>query len=95
MAHGAERAAGADEGAAQGAPGGPHVIVLGNEKGGSGKSTTAVHIATALAAAGFSVGAIDLDVRQRSFARYMENRARTARARGLALPTPDTLVIGE
>lgn len=95
MAHGADMAGVADNGAAQGARGGPHVIVLGNEKGGSGKSTTAVHIATALASAGFGVGAIDLDVRQRSFARYMENRARTARARGLALPTPDTLVIGE
>ena len=84
-----------DMGGQTGGGGTPHVIVLGNEKGGSGKSTTAVHIATALAAAGFAVGAIDLDVRQRTFARYMENRARTASARGLALPTPETLVIGE
>lgn len=75
--------------------GGPHVIVLGNEKGGSGKSTTAVHIATALAAAGISVGAIDLDQRQRSFARYMENRAATAKRRGIRLVTPETMVIGD
>ena len=75
--------------------GGPHVIVLGNEKGGSGKSTTAVHIATALAAAGVRVGAIDLDARQRSFARYMENRAATAKRRGIALVGPETIVVGE
>jgi len=74
---------------------GPHVIVLGNEKGGTGKSTTAVHIATALAHAGVNVGAIDLDARQRTFARYMENRAQTARRRGISLPAPETLVIGE
>lgn len=85
-----------DKGGQTGGSGhGPHVIVLGNEKGGSGKSTTAVHIATALAAAGVAVGAIDLDVRQRTFARYMENRARSARTRGLTLPAPETLVIGE
>jgi chromosome partitioning protein len=74
---------------------GPHIIVLGNEKGGTGKSTTAVHIAVALASAGIDVGAIDLDARQRSFARYIENRTATARRRGLVLASPETLVIGE
>ena len=38
-----------------------HIIVVGNEKGGSGKSTTCMHVATALARAGFRVGALDLD----------------------------------
>jgi chromosome partitioning protein len=51
-----------------------HVIVVGNEKGGTGKSTTATHTAVALLHAGFEVGIIDLDMRQRSFTRYMENR---------------------
>ena len=46
-----------------------HIIVLGNEKGGSGKSTTAMHVATALARLGHVVGGLDLDLRQRSFAR--------------------------
>lgn len=65
-----------------------HFIVTGNEKGGSGKSTTAMHIATALARAGNRVGAIDLDVRQRSFGRYLENRrAEIARSR-IDLPSP-------
>lgn len=51
-----------------------HIIVVGNEKGGSGKSTTSMHVATALARMGHRVGALDLDVRQRSFGRYLENR---------------------
>lgn len=74
---------------------GPHVIVLGNEKGGTGKSTTAVHIAVALAVHGIRVGAIDLDERQRTFARYMENRISTAKRLGIALPTPETMVVAE
>ncbi|MEM7506126.1 MAG: division plane positioning ATPase MipZ [Pseudomonadota bacterium] len=51
-----------------------HVIVLGNEKGGSGKSTTAMHLCVALLRDGKKVGVIDLDLRQQSFFRYLENR---------------------
>ncbi|HUF56064.1 MAG TPA: division plane positioning ATPase MipZ [Thermohalobaculum sp.] len=51
-----------------------HVIVLGNEKGGSGKSTTAMHLLVALARAGHRVGCLDLDIRQTSLFRYLENR---------------------
>ncbi|MFN3721478.1 MAG: division plane positioning ATPase MipZ [Paracoccaceae bacterium] len=66
-----------------------HIIVVGNEKGGSGKSTTCMHVATALARQRFRVGALDLDLRQRSFGRYVENRrAYNARA-GLTLAMPD------
>ncbi|MBM7066227.1 division plane positioning ATPase MipZ [Actibacterium sp. 188UL27-1] len=65
-----------------------HIIVVGNEKGGSGKSTTSMHVATALARMGHRVGALDLDLRQRSMGRYVENReAHCARA-GLSLPSP-------
>ncbi|MDX5358561.1 MAG: division plane positioning ATPase MipZ [Rhodobacterales bacterium] len=66
-----------------------HIIVVGNEKGGSGKSTTCMHVATALARSGFRVGALDLDLRQRTFGRYVENRIAFAQKSGLALPTPD------
>ena len=66
-----------------------HIIVVGNEKGGSGKSTTCMHVATALARAGFRVGALDLDLRQRSFGRYVENRIAFLRKAGLDLPSPD------
>jgi chromosome partitioning protein len=64
----------------------PHRIVFANEKGGTGKSTTAVHVAVALAYQGAKVAAIDLDPRQRTLFRYFENRAETERRRGLSLP---------
>src|SRR5512139_3779577 len=66
-----------------------HVVVLGNEKGGSGKSTTALHIAVALLKAGQRVATIDLDSRQKSFTHYIENRrAWAARAHlNLEMPT--------
>ena len=56
------------------------VIVVANEKGGSGKSTVAMHIAIALLKAGESVATIDLDSRQKSFTHYIENRRAWARA---------------
>ncbi len=66
----------------------PHVIVMGNEKGGSGKSTTAMHVITALARAGHEVGAMDLDLRQQSLFRYLDNRADYMRRHGIDLPAP-------
>ena len=65
-----------------------HRIVFANEKGGSGKSTTAVHTAVSLAMAGRRVAAIDLDTRQRTLGRYFDNRAAFARREGLELVTP-------
>jgi chromosome partitioning protein len=65
----------------------PHRIVFANEKGGTGKSTTAVHIAVALAFRGARVVAFDLDHRQRTMCRYFENRAETSQRRGVDLPT--------
>ena len=65
----------------------PHRIVFANEKGGTGKSTTAVHVAVALAYKGARVAAIDLDPRQRTLARYLENRAETATKRQIDLPS--------
>jgi chromosome partitioning protein len=67
-------------------PKGPHRIVFANEKGGTGKSTTAVHVAIALVYQGARVAAIDLDPRQRTLYRYMENRSETARRRAIDLP---------
>ncbi len=66
-----------------------HIIVVGNEKGGSGKSTTCMHVATALARQGLRVGALDLDLRQKSFGRYVENRRAYLARAGLTLATPD------
>lgn len=66
-----------------------HVIVFANEKGGTGKSTTAVHVAIALAAKGGRVSCIDLDHRQRTLGRYLENREASARRNGVDLAVPD------
>ncbi len=65
-----------------------HVIVCGNEKGGSGKSTTAMHIAVALLKAGYNVATVDLDGRQLSLTRYVENRKRWAKSARIPLPLP-------
>ena len=73
---------------------GPHKIVFANEKGGTGKSTTAVHVAVALAYQGARVGAIDLDPRQRTFYRYFENRLETEKRRGIELPGAAVGVFG-
>lgn len=72
---------------------GPHVIVLGNEKGGSGKSTTAMHVVVSLLQMGKSVGAIDLDSRQRSLTRYLENRSDWCERKGSELLFPKSYVI--
>ena len=64
----------------------PHRIVFANEKGGTGKSTTAVHVAIALAYQGARVACVDLDPRQRTLFRYLENRLETERRRGISLP---------
>ncbi len=65
-----------------------HIIVFGNEKGGSGKSTTAMHVMTALVRSGYPVGLIDLDLRQQSLKRYLENRQSYADRTDTALPMP-------
>ena len=73
----------------------PHFIVFANEKGGTGKSTTAVHTAIALAATGHSVAALDLDSRQRTTTRYLENRDATMRRLGVQLPQAAYKVLEE
>ncbi len=78
-------------------PGSAHVIVLGNEKGGSGKSTVAVHIIVSLIKSGYRVASIDTDSRQLSLTRYLENRSRWARKTGnqLELPTHFSVKAGD
>lgn len=65
-----------------------HIIVVGNEKGGAGKSTVSMHVATALARMGHQVGVLDLDLRQKTFGRYVENRETTMEREGIELPSP-------
>ena len=70
-----------------------HTIVIGNEKGGTGKTTTAMHVVVSLLHLGFNVTAIDLDSRQRTFARYIENRQDFIRRSGKSLPIPTMHVV--
>lgn len=65
-----------------------HHIVFANEKGGTGKSTTAVHVAVALAYQGHKVAIVDLDPRQRTSYRYLENRAATMKRLNIDIPQP-------
>ena len=63
-----------------------YVIVCGNEKGGSGKTTTAMHLIVALLNAGHTVASVDLDSRQQSLTRYIENRNHWIQKFGLSIP---------
>lgn len=67
------------------------VLVVGNEKGGAGKSTVAMHLSVALMRMGQRVGIIDLDVRQRTLTRYLENRLRWMQSTGSKLPMPEII----
>lgn len=71
------------------------IIVVGNEKGGSGKSTTTMHIMTGLLLEGGRVAAIDLDAKQRTLTRYLENRKAFMERNGLRLPMPEHVVVPE
>ncbi|EAQ03194.1 hypothetical protein OB2597_13658 [Pseudooceanicola batsensis HTCC2597] len=65
-----------------------HIIVVGNEKGGAGKSTVSMHVATALARMGHRIATLDLDLRQKTLGRYVDNRNRFLTKEELELPTP-------
>src|SRR2546422_4301408 len=71
-----------------GLPRSAHVIVLGNEKGSSGKSTTSMHVVVALMKAGQRVATIDLDSRQKSLTHYIEHRRAWAERTGIKLEVP-------
>jgi len=70
-----------------------HIIVIGNEKGGCGKTTTCMHLIVALMRLGLSVGTIDIDSRQRSLSRYLENRRQTILKENIQLPQPQHVVV--
>lgn len=70
-------------------PARPYIIVLGNEKGGSGKSTTAIHIIVALLREGYKVGAMDLDARQGTLAGTLAARQNFVARKSIELPLPE------
>lgn len=74
---------------------GPFVIVLGNEKGGTGKSTLSMHILVHLLRMGFKVGSIDVDARQGTFTRYLENRQGYSQSHNLNLLMPTHVALNK
>lgn len=79
--------------AADGQPTRAHIIVIGNAKGGSGKSTTAMHVIVSLLTLGYKVGAIDLDGKQKTLGTYIENRQEFVDRKNVDLPMPMLKVI--
>jgi len=71
-----------------------HIIVVGNEKGGSGKSTTAMHIAVSIMQKNQNISIVDLDSRQKTLSRYLENRLNYAEQHDLKLSIPDVYILG-
>src|SRR3546814_14127574 len=66
----------------------PLIIVLGNEKGGTGKSTIGIHLIIYLLRLGFKVGTVDVDARQGTLSSYLANRHAYAQTNYLDLPRP-------
>lgn len=66
-----------------------HIIVIGNEKGGSGKTTTAMHLTISLLNLHFRCATIDLDYRQQSFTHYIQNRKESCKKYGIELKIPN------
>ncbi len=71
----------------------PRVVVLGNLKGGSGKSTAAIHLSVGLMKCGYSVGSIDLDGNQATLTHFLENRHRYRSTPGITLDMPKHYLI--
>lgn len=71
----------------------PYIIVLGNEKGGTGKSTLAMHVIVSLLRKGSTVASIDLDARQGTLSRYLANRERIQKEKEIVLPMPSHAAI--
>ena len=64
------------------------VIVVGNEKGGAGKSTIAIHTAVGLLHAGARVAVLDLDLRQQTMGHFFAHRAKWLDANNAVAPMP-------
>lgn len=73
--------------------GNARIIVVGNEKGGTGKSTLSMHLIVSLLGQGLSVGSIDIDARQATLTRYIQNRRNRKDFAELGLTCPDHVAL--
>lgn len=69
------------------------VIVVGNEKGGTGKSTLAMHLIVWFLRSGKTVSSVDLDGRQGTLSHYIRNRAAYSENHGVDLGLPEHLSV--
>ncbi len=69
------------------------VIVVGNEKGGTGKSTLAMHLIVWFLRHGKSVSSVDLDGRQGTLSHYIQNRVAYSETHGISLGLPEHLSV--
>ncbi|HXW23863.1 MAG TPA: division plane positioning ATPase MipZ [Xanthobacteraceae bacterium] len=74
---------------------GPRVVVIGNHKGGCGKSTVAMHLIVSLLKEKRRVASFDLDLTQQTLTRYIENRVEWGRLHRVSLEVPDHCPIAE
>ncbi len=72
-----------------------HIIVIGNEKGGAGKTTTSMHLISSLLHLGFKVSSFDADCRQQSLSRYLENRTKHSQKHNITLKMPKHFILAE
>ena len=72
-----------------------HIIVIGNEKGGAGKTTTSMHLIASLLHLGFKVSSVDADCRQKSLSRYLENRENYLKKHKVELKMPKHFILDE
>ena len=70
-----------------------HIIVVGNEKGGTGKSTVSMHLVVGLLSLGLKVGSIDIDARQATLTRYIQNRRTRKDVDSLGLTLPEHVAV--
>jgi chromosome partitioning protein len=70
-----------------------HIVVVGNEKGGTGKSTVSMHLIVSLLEQGLSVGSIDIDARQATLSRYIDNRNSRKDREELGLTLPEHVAV--
>ena len=73
----------------------PYIVIVGNEKGGVGKTTIAMHLIATLLYDGFSVSTMDIDSRQRSLSHYLENRSKSISVKNINMPMPSHLVVNK
>jgi chromosome partitioning protein len=71
----------------------PTILVFGNQKGGSGKSTMALHVTVALLQNGYKIGTVDIDSRQGTFTRFLQNRWGRVQEDGLEILCPHHILI--